>query len=228
MPIRSEWPTCAEPLEAVGPVVASMVGVIRVSAAVPLRSRKNFVLKIGGVSPMRGMSCPCSLRADRREQIAAALRLDERVSVKFAKVRGNNGVLRLPQLRERPVEPGPGADAVTRVDGGLSGASLSAGDHAPCRGVTARAHSGRKLAGASAPASPPRFPPLPIPTLVTKKGHSCRSRRRATGGRRDALSVELSRRLVLLSQHQARGQHQGTQDGNVSVWPGHGFVRHPS
>jgi hypothetical protein len=46
-----------------------------------------------------------------------------------------------------------------------------------------------------------------------EKGHSSRSRRRATGRRRDALGI----RRVLLSQHQARGQHQNTQDDNVSM-----------
>ena len=33
------------------------------------------------------------------EKIAAALRLDERVSVKFAEILGNDRVLRLPKLR---------------------------------------------------------------------------------------------------------------------------------
>jgi hypothetical protein len=62
--------------------------------------------------------------------------------VKFGKVCRNDGVLRRPQLRERPVEPGPGADTVTRVDGGLSGTSLSAEIGVPA--VTTRADSRRK------------------------------------------------------------------------------------
>src|ERR1700724_2823629 len=96
---------------AAGPVVAGMVGVIRVSAAVPLRPRENLVLsrwRIAHAVNDLSMLVACGLL----EQIAAALRLDERVSVKFAKVRGNDGVLRLPQLRERPVEPRPGADTI--------------------------------------------------------------------------------------------------------------------
>src|ERR1700722_765108 len=97
---------------AAGPVVASMVGVIRVSAAVPLRSRENFVLnrrRIADAVNDLAMLVACGLF----EQIAAALRLDESVSVKFSKVCRNDGVLRLPLLRERPVEPRPGADPVT-------------------------------------------------------------------------------------------------------------------
>ena len=52
-----------------------------------------------------------------------------------------------------------------------------------------------------------------------EKGHSSRSRCRATGGRRDALGI----RRVLLSQHQAGGQHQSRPDDNVSA-----FFRHSS
>src|ERR1700689_3736321 len=94
---------------AAGPVVASMVGVIRVSAAVPLRSRKKFVLYrwlIADAVNHLSMLVACGLL----KQIAAALRLDERVPVKFAKVRRNDGVLRRAQLRERIVEPRAGAD----------------------------------------------------------------------------------------------------------------------
>jgi len=199
-----------------------MVGVIRVSAAVPLRSRKNFVLnrwRIADAVNDLSMLVACGLL----EQIAAALRLDERVSVKFAKVRGNDGVLRLPQLRERPVEPRPGADTVTRVDGRLSGTSLRAEIGVP--GFTARAHSSRKRqavrVGARKSAKVSAFTET---HAGHEKSHSSRSRRRGTGGRRDALSI----RRILLSQHQARGHHQGTQDDNVSTWPGHGILRHSS
>src|SRR4029077_1350781 len=100
---------------AAGPVVASMVGVIRVSAAVPLRSRKNFVLnrwRIAHAVNELSMLVACGLL----EQIAAALRLNQSIAVELAQIRRDDGVLRLPQLRERPVEPGPGADTVTRVD----------------------------------------------------------------------------------------------------------------
>src|SRR5271167_4957034 len=107
---------------AAGPVVAGMVGGIRVSAAIPLGPRENLVLsrwRIADAVNELAMLVACGLL----EQIAAALRLDERISVKFAKVCRNNGVLRRPQLRERPVEPRSGADTVPRVDGGLPGTS---------------------------------------------------------------------------------------------------------
>src|ERR1022692_4312553 len=94
---------------AAGPVVARVVGVIRVSAAVPLGSRENLVLnrwRIADAVNDLSMLVACGLL----EQIAAALRLNQSISVKFAKVCRNDGVLRRPQLRERPVEPRPGAD----------------------------------------------------------------------------------------------------------------------
>ncbi len=157
------------------------------------------------------------------EQITAALRLDERVSVKFAKVRRNDGVLRRPQLRERPVEPRSGADTVTCVDGGLSGTSLSAEIGVP--GVAACADSRRKrlavCVGARKSAQVSAFTET---DAGDEKSHSSRSRRRATGGRRDALGI----RRVLLSQHQARGRHQSTQDDNVSMWLSHVLCRHSS
>jgi hypothetical protein len=52
------------------------------------------------------------------------LRLDQRIAVQLAQIRRDHGVLRLPQLRERPVEPRAGANPIARVDGGLSGAGL--------------------------------------------------------------------------------------------------------
>ena len=76
------------------------------------------------------------------EQIAAALRLNQSIAMKLAQIRRDNGVLRLPQLRERPVEPRPGADTVTRVNGRLSGPRLGAEIGVP--GVTARTDSRRK------------------------------------------------------------------------------------
>src|SRR5450759_3533981 len=107
------------------PVVARVVGVIRVGAAVPLGTREHLVLnrwRIAHTVNDLSMLVACGLL----EQIAAALRLNQSIAVKLAQVRRDNGVLRLPKLRERPVEPRPGANAVTSVDGWLSGASLSA------------------------------------------------------------------------------------------------------
>src|SRR4029077_6417040 len=105
---------------AAGPVVARVVGVIGVSASVPLGSRKNLVLnrwRIAHAVNDLTMLVACGLL----EQIAAALRLNQSIAVKLAQVRRDNGVLRLPQLRERPVEPRPDADPVTRVDGRQAG-----------------------------------------------------------------------------------------------------------
>src|ERR1700722_1971678 len=205
---------------AAGPVVASMVGVIRVSAAIPLRSRENFVLdrwRIADAVNDLSMLVACGLL----EQIAAALRLYERVSVKFGKVCRNDGVLRLPQLRERPVEPRPVADTVTRVDGRLPGASLSAEIGVPS--VTARTDSrGQRLAVPGGARQSAKVSAFTETDAGDEKGHSSRRRRRATGGGRDALSI----RRVLLSQHQARSQHQNTQHDNVSMWPDHGLLRH--
>src|SRR5580698_3147452 len=207
---------------AAGPVVASMIGVIRVSAAIPLRSRENFVLdrcRIADAVNDLSMLVACGLF----EQIAAAPRLFERVSVKFGKVRRNDGVLRRPQLRERPVEPRPGAYTVARVDGGLSRTSLSAEIGVP--GVTARADSRRKrLAVRVGARKSSQVSAFTETDAGDEKGHSSRSWRRASGGRRNALGI----RRVLLSQHQARGQHQSTQDENMSAWPGHELVHHSS
>ena len=80
---------------AAGPVVAGMVGVIRVSAAVPLGSRENLVLnrwRIAHAVNDLSMLVACGLL----EQIAAALRLNQSIAVKLAQVLRDNGVLRLP------------------------------------------------------------------------------------------------------------------------------------
>src|SRR5580698_2012891 len=197
-----------------------MIGVIHISAAVPLRSRENFVLngrRIADAVNDLSMLVACGLF----EQIATALRLDQRVSVKFGKVCRNDGVLRRPQLRERPVEPRPGADTVTRVDGGLSGTSLSAEISVP--GVTTRADSRRKgLAVRVGARKSAQISAFTETHAGDEKGHSSRIRRWATGGRRDALGV----RRVLWSQHQASGQHQNTRDDNVSMWLGHMLFRY--
>jgi len=152
------------------------------------------------------------------EQIAAALRLNQSIAVKLAQVRRDNGVLRFPQLRERPVEPRPGADTVSRVDGRLSGTSLGAEIGVP--GVAARADSRRKrLAMRIGTRKSAEVSPFTETDAGDEKGHSSLRRCRAAGGRRDALSI----RRGLLSKHQARGQHQSTQHNNISMWLGHGF-----
>src|SRR5712675_1254656 len=92
-----------------GPVIARVIGTIVVSAAVPLGSGENLMLnrrRIADAVNELPMLVACGLL----EQIAAALRLNQRIAVKLAQVRRDNGVLRFPQLRERPVEPRPGAD----------------------------------------------------------------------------------------------------------------------
>src|SRR5215472_3024231 len=205
---------------AAGPVVARVVGVIIVSAAVPLRPRKNFVLnrwRIADAVNDLSMLVACGLL----EQIAAALCLNQSIAVKLAQIRRDNGVLRLPQLRERPVKPMPATDTVTRVHGRLSGTSLGAEIGVP--GVAARADSRRKRlavrVGARKSAKVSAFTET---DAGYEKGHSSRGRRRATGGRRDALGI----RRVLLSQHQTRSQRQSTQADNVSMWLGHMLFRH--
>ena len=84
---------------AAGPIVARVVGAIRVSAAVPLGSRENLVLNLWRIAHAvddLSMLVACGLL----EQIAAALRLNQSIAVKLAQIRRDNCVLRLPQLRE--------------------------------------------------------------------------------------------------------------------------------
>ena len=103
---------------AAGPVIARVIGVIVVSAAVPLGSGENLMLnrrRIADAVNELSMLVACGLL----EQIAAALRLNQSIAVKLAQIRRDNGVLRRPQLRERPVEPRSGANTIKRVDGGL-------------------------------------------------------------------------------------------------------------
>ena len=182
---------------AASPVVARVVGVIIVSAAVPFRSRKNFVLnrwRIADAVNDLSMLVACGLL----EQIAAALRLNQSIAVKLSQICRDNGVLWRPQLRERPVEPRSGANTITRVDGGLSGASLSTEIGVP--GVTARTDSRRKcLAVGVGARKSAKVSAFTHADAGDEEGHSGRSRI-ATGGRRDALSVELSGRQVLLRQ----------------------------
>src|SRR5262245_54227829 len=185
---------------AAGPVITRVIGVIVVRAAVPLGSGENLVLnrrRIADAVNDLSMLVACGLL----EQIVAALRLNQSIAVKLAQIRRDNGVLRRPQLRERPVEPGSGADTIARVDRGLSRASL--GTQVGVPGVTARADSRRKClavrVGARKPAEGSAFADA---DAGDEKGHFGRSRI-ATRRRRDTLSVELSRRLVLLHQQQA-------------------------
>jgi len=124
-----------------GEIVCAVIGVIVVRAAVPLGSSENLMLnrrRIADAVNELSMLVACRLL----EQIAAALRLNQSIAVKLAQIRGDNGVLRRAQLRERPVEPRSGANTITRVDGGLPGASLGTEIGVP--GMTARADGCRK------------------------------------------------------------------------------------
>src|SRR5678816_1330309 len=99
---------------AAGPVVTRVVGVIVVGAAVPLGSGENLMLnrrRIADAVNELSMLVACGLL----EQIAAALRLNQRIAVKLSQICRDNGVLRRPQLRERPVEPGSGANTLSLI-----------------------------------------------------------------------------------------------------------------
>src|SRR5215510_1920586 len=88
------------------PVITRVIGVIVVRAAVPLGSGENLMLnrrRIADAVNELSVLVACGLL----EQIAAALRLNQSIAVKLAEIRGDNGVLRRAQLRERPVEQGP-------------------------------------------------------------------------------------------------------------------------
>jgi len=80
---------------AAGPVVTRVVGVIVVGAAVPLGSGENLMLnrrRIADAVNELSMLVACGLL----EQIAAALRLNQRIAVKLSQIRRDNGVLRRP------------------------------------------------------------------------------------------------------------------------------------
>src|SRR5258705_9973034 len=202
---------------AAGPVITRVIGVIVVRAAVPPGSGENLVLnrrRIADAVNELSMLVACGLL----EQIAAALRLNQSIAVKLAQIRRDDGVLRRPQLRERPVEPRSGANTITCVDGGLSGASLGTEIGVP--GVTARADSRRKrLAMRVGARESAKVSAFAHADAGDEEGHSRRSRI-ATGRRRDALRVELSGRLALLSEQQARREHD-----NVGISSGHRFIR---
>ena len=196
-----------------GPVITRVIGVIVVRAAVPPGSGENLVLnrrRIADAVNELSMLVACGLL----EQIAAALRLNQSIAVKLAQIRRDDGVLRWPQLRERPVEPRSGANTITRVRRGLSGASLGTQIGVP--GVTARADSGRKrLAVRVGARESAKVSAFAHPDARDEEGHFGRARI-ATAGRRDALRVELRVRLALLRQQQARREHEER------------FFRHPS
>src|SRR5258707_14524439 len=123
-----------------GPVITRVIGVIVVSAAVPLGSSENLMLnrwRIADAVNELSMLVPCGLL----EQIAAALGLNQSIAVEFGQIRRDDGVLRRPQLRERPVEPRSGANTIPRVDGGLTGGSLGTGISVP--GVSPPPHNRR-------------------------------------------------------------------------------------
>src|SRR5436190_5113417 len=199
---------------AAGPVITRVIGVIVVRAAVPLGSGENLMLnrrRIADAVNELSVLVACGLL----EQIAAALRLNQRIAVKLAQVRRDDGVLRRPQLRERPVEPGSGTNTITRVDGGPSGASLSTQIGVP--GVTARADSRRKrLAVRVGARKSAKVSAFAHADAGDEEGHFGGSRV-ATAGRRDALGVELRLWLALLRQQQARREQEERS-----------LIRHPS
>src|SRR3954467_9582716 len=124
------------------PVVTRVIGAGVVGAPVPLRAGENLVLDRRRVADAVNQ-LPVLVARRLLEQVAAALRLHQRIAVQLAEVRRDDGVLRRPQLRERPVEPRPLADAIARVDGGLPGARLRAQVRVPR--FAARADSRREL-----------------------------------------------------------------------------------
>src|SRR5258706_7162565 len=100
-----------------GPVITRVIGVIGERAAVPLGSSENLMLnrrRIADAVNQLSMLVACGLL----EQIAAALRLNQGIAVKLGQIRRDNGVLWRPQLRERPIEPGSGANTIPRVNSG--------------------------------------------------------------------------------------------------------------
>src|SRR5262245_43516165 len=180
---------------AAGPVITCVIGVVVVSAAVPLGSGENLMLnrrRIADAVNELSMLVACGLL----EQIAAALRLNQSIAVKIAEIRRDSGDLRSPTLRARPVEPRSGANTITRVDGGLSWASLGTEIGVPC--VTARTDSRCKCLAVRVRArKSAKVSAFPHADAGDEEGHLGRSRI-APGGRRDALRVELSQQVLLL------------------------------
>src|SRR5689334_18177943 len=195
------------------PVITRVIGVIVVRPAVPLGSGENLMLnrrRVADAVNELSMLVACGLL----EQIAAALRLNQSIAVKLGEICRDNGILRRAQLREGPVEPGAGANTIARVDGGLSGTSLGTEIGVP--GVTARADSRRKrLAVRVGPGKSAKVSAFAHADAGDEESHFGRTGI-ATGGRRDALSVELGSWRVLLRQQQARREDEDR------------FFRHPS
>ena len=137
--------------------------------------------RFGGGSPTPLITSPFSVARGLLEEIAAALRLDQRVTVKLAEVLGNDRVLRLAELGVGIVVPGAGADAVARIDGGLAGAGLRAEVGAP--GVIARADgSGQRLAMRVGSGEAAEIAAFAKADAGDEEGH-CAGRRRATADR---------------------------------------------
>ena len=186
---------------AAGPIIAGVIGGVGKGAAIGLRAGKNVVLNWREVALAADDLSILGTRG-LLKQIAAALRLYQRVSVEFGEVLRNDGVLRLPQLCKRPVEPRAGADTVAGVHGRLAGASLRTEICAPS--VTTRADFfGQRLAMCVGADKAAKISTIAQTYAGHEESHAAGQRLRAAGGRRDALSI----RRALLSLHQARRQH---------------------
>ena len=180
---------------AAGPIVAGVVGFIRKGTAVGLRAGEDVVFDRRRIAHAVDDLALLGSRG-LLEKIAAAFRLDERVSVKFAEILGNDRVLGLPKLGARSVVPGTGADAVARIDGRLSGAILSAEVSVP--GVIARANCGsQRLAVRVGSGQPAEIAAFAEAYAGDEKGHGVALRLR---------SALLAAFLLLLGQRQVRGQ----------------------
>src|SRR5262245_21839977 len=173
------------------PVVACVVGVVGEGAAVPFRAGQNFVLNRRRI-PNAMNHPPMLVASGLLEEIGAALRLDQRISVKIGEVHRNEGVLRRAQLRVRPIEPRAFADAVTRVDRWLSGTSLSAEIGVPSMTAGADSRRERLTVRVSARKSA-EVSAFADTHAGDEESHFGRSWI-AAGWRRDALGVELSGR----------------------------------
>ncbi len=186
---------------AAGPIIAGVIGGVGKGTAIGLRAGKNVVLnwrEVALAADHLSILGTCGLL----KQIAAALRLYQRVSMEFGEVLRNDGVLRLPQLCKRPVEPRAGADTVAGVHRRLAGASLGTEICAP--GVTTRANFfGQRLTMCVGVGKAAEISTIAQAYAGHEESHAAGQRLRAAGRWRDALSI----RCALLSLHQARRQH---------------------
>ena len=159
-PVRSWWPSCAVPGRVARPVVARVIRAVRERAAVELRAGQNVVL-VRACRP-RLDRFPFSLSA-----VACASVFPMRASsivspCSCSRSRATDAAL--------DVVPRSLADAVARVDRVRSLRAQVGAPLTPASRPTAVASAWQC---ASAPASPPRFAPLPRPTLVTKNVMGC-------------------------------------------------------